>query len=219
MSKKNKRKRYAEVEKLPNILQFSDFEHEQPPKGRWATDIFGNRHPIVLELACGKGHYTLELARRHPDKNFIGVDIKGSRLYVGAKKALAENLSNVRFLRVQIEHLQAYFSTGEIDEIWITFPDPFPKHARRKRRLTSPRFLDIYRDIGRKGCTVHLKTDAALLFQYTLDTLQEQNIPADRIIHDVYATHANDPLLSIQTDFERRHLKEGRTIQYICFSV
>lgn len=219
MSKKNKLKRYADVENLPNILQFTDFQSDPPPKREWASAEFGNQNPIILELACGKGHYTVELARRNPDKNFIGVDIKGSRLWVGAKTALAESLTNVRFLRVQIEHLQTYFAPGEIQEIWITFPDPFPKHARRKRRLTSPRFLSIYRDIAAPGCIVHLKTDSDLLYHYTLETLREQSIPALRQIDDVHGTHPDDPQLSILTDFEQRHLRDGRTIHYVCFSV
>ena len=219
MSKKNKRKRYADVENLPNILQFTDFENTHPPKGEWASSVFGNDNPVILELACGKGHYTLELARRNPNINVIGVDIKGSRLWVGAKIALAEPLHNVRFLRVQIEHLQTYFAPGEIHEIWITFPDPHPKHARRRRRLTSPRFLDIYRAITAPDCKVHLKTDSDLLYHYTLETLREQSISPIRQIDDVHATHPDDPLLSILTDFELRHLQDGRTIHYVCFSV
>jgi len=157
MSKRNKLQKFADLLQFPNVYEHVDLESDtllggggQPLHlaGKWGSRVFQNDRPLTLELACGRGEYSLELARRHPDRNFIGVDIKGARLWKGARTALQEALPNVAFLRIRIEHIARFFSLGEVDEIWITFPDPFLKKSKANRRLTSPRFLDTYRRIG-----------------------------------------------------------------------
>src|SRR6056297_388522 len=142
---KNKQQRYREVEEFPNVFLYTDYtEGSEKPRGKWHSDIFKNVNPIIAELACGKGDYTLQLSDKYPDKNYIGIDIKGDRIWKGAKKALKDGRDNVRFLRIYIDHLDEYFEFGEISEIWITFPDPYPKKGDISKRLTSPKFLNIY---------------------------------------------------------------------------
>lgn len=209
---KQKLFRYAEVGKLENVVEL-----DPRFKGRWASDYFNNSNPIVLELACGKGHYTLELARRYPDKNVIGVDIKGERIYIGATQALDEGLKNAGFLRIQIEDLNQYLEPGEISEIWITFPDPFLR--KPDKRLTSVRFLKIYSELLARNGLVHLKTDDPELHAFTLRMIEQYGLELVNHIPDVYAQTPNDSDVYIQTFYESLHLAEGRTIRYISFRI
>ncbi|NBC25460.1 MAG: tRNA (guanosine(46)-N7)-methyltransferase TrmB [Bacteroidetes bacterium] len=217
---KNKLQRYAENKELENVIEHGAFgEDDFSHKGRWAQEVFGNKNPIIVELACGKGEYTTSLAERFPNKNFIGIDIKGDRIWKGAKRAIEQNLDNVRFLRCFIDHLDQYFSKGEIHEFWITFPDPFLKKSDAKKRLTSPKFLSIYRKIAEESATVHLKTDSEQLFRFTEWVIENQQLPVIRRFDDLYGEGPADELLSIKTYYEKKHLAAGRKIHFISFSL
>jgi len=172
----------------------------------------------VLELACGKGEYTVNLARLFPDKNFIGVDYKGNRIWRGAKTALEENVNNVAFLRIQIENLIDYFGPAEVDEIWITFPDPQPQLSREKKRLTSPRYLDMYKHILKDGGFVNLKTDNDGLHAYTAEKIGELELNLHIKTEDVYHSEYADEVLSIKTYYEKKYLKVNKNINYLKFS-
>jgi tRNA (guanine-N7-)-methyltransferase len=219
---KQKLYRYATVGTFSNVVELNP-----KFKGVWAKEFFGNTFPITLELACGKGHYVLALAEKHPNQNFLGVDIKGERLFVGARIGLAQGLSNAGFLRTQIEDLTQYFEAGEVHEIWITFPDPYLR--KPEKRLTSARFLSIYRQILAPGGIIHLKTDSPELEESTLSVLQKHQITPLAYLPDIYAALPQAPErpeaiadqvpLYIQTHYERLHLKEGRTIRYIAFQL
>ena len=218
MGNKNKIKRITEVAQFENVLEYTEFENKAKPAGQWNQHIFKKPQPITLELACGKGEYTLELARRFPDRNFIGIDIKGPRIWRGAKTAIEDNLENVRFLRIFIDHLDQYFGKNEIDEIWITFPDPYiRKKSKRSKRLTSSKFLDIYRKVLKPDGVIHLKTDSPILYQFTLDTIREQGCQLKENIYDVYQQKPVPELLDIKTFYENLHLAEGKTIYYVAF--
>ena len=209
-----KLQRFAELATFPNT-----FQNPLGMKGRWNELYFKNNNPITLELACGKGEYTLELARRFPRQNFIGIDIKGARLWRGAKTALEQNLANVAFLRIPIEKITEYFAQNEIEEIWITFPDPFPRKGKAKKRLTSPRFLNLYRQILRPGGLIHLKTDDLNLFDYTREILKGERCSPKMIIENLYNGQNPEELLSIKTTYELKHLQAGKTIKYLSFSM
>lgn len=214
---KRKLQKFAELETMDNVFQ-KPFPTQYQSK--WSSEIFQNNNPIVLELACGKGDYTIALAERYPNTNFIGVDIKGNRIHVGAKSALERNLTNVRFLRQFIDHLDEQFAPNEVSEIWITFPDPFLRESKESKRLTSPKFLDIYRKILKPSGTINLKTDSPELFNYTLKVIEEQSLPLISRIDDVYADPQSDKLLTnIQTYYEKKHLDDGRTIRYLKFQI
>lgn len=208
MSRK-KRIRFAELKNFTNV-----FELPKNLGGTWATH-FGNKNPIVVELACGKGEYTIELARRFPEKNFIGIDIKGERIWVGAKTALEENLQNVAFVRVYINRLDWVFAENEISEIWITFPDPFLPNGDAHRRLTAPYFLNLYRRFLQEGAPIQLKTDSLPLYTYSQKTICTSGAIIDENISDLYALETIPELLHIQTTFEKRHLEDHRTITYL----
>lgn len=209
---KQKLFRYAEVSKLENVVELNPLH-----KGKWAADFFNNSCPIVLELACGKGHYTLEMAKKYPHKNLIGVDIKGERIYVGATQALDEGLKNAGFLRIQIEYLNQYVEPGEISEIWITFPDPYLR--KPDKRLTSVRFLKIYSELLTRNGLVHLKTDDTELYAFTLRMIEQYGLELVHHIPDVYAQTPDDSDVYIQTCYEAMHLAQGRTIRYISFRI
>lgn len=219
MGSKNKLKRFDEVAKLPNVFEYTDFDTPYEHRGKWGEKVFGNSNPVVLELACGKGEYSLALARNYPDKNIVGVDIKGARIWVGANEALEDNLDNVRFIRSYIDHLDLFFGENEVSEIWITFPDPFPRKSKKRKRLTSPKFLKLYRTFAAKECRVHLKTDSELLWQFTKETIAEEQLNVIDEVEDIYSERPDDPLLTIQTYFEKLHLKAGKQIRYICFDL
>ncbi|PAU93564.1 tRNA (guanosine(46)-N7)-methyltransferase TrmB [Aliifodinibius salipaludis] len=218
---KGKLKKFKEVTEFPNTLELTDFQNEksQKPKGRWHSDIFENDNPMVLELACGKGTYTLELARRNPNKNFVGVDIKGHRIWKGANQALEEGLDNVRFLRIYIDHLDEYFGPDEVDDIWITFPDPYPLYSDRNKRLSGPKFLKIYQRVLKKGGAIRFKTDSNELFTFTKESVRQSGCEVHDVVEEIYQERPDDELLTIQTHFERRHLEKGRTISLIKFSL
>lgn len=194
------------------------FEKAPVLKGKW-HDFFKNQNPIILELACGKGDYTLGMARLFPEKNFIGVDIKGNRIWSAARISALENLKNVAFIREQIDKVNEYFLQGDIEEIWITFSDPFPKKADRNRRLTSKKFLEVYKKVIKKNGFIHLKTDSDILYNYTKEVLADFPSVILKDYEDVYGMNKNEELFGIQTYYEKMHLTEGRTIKYICFTL
>jgi len=185
--------------------------------GHWREQVFGNDHPIILEIGCGRGEYTVGLAEFYPDANFIGVDIKGSRLWAGSKEAARRELSNVAFLRTQAEMIDKHFAPGEVGEIWITFPDPRSPAGESKKRLTSPRFLALYRHILRPDGIVHLKTDDRPLWDFTRETLATAGIVPDRITDDFAASPWSDIVHGLQTTYERRFSAEGKPIHYLAF--
>jgi len=212
---KDKLRKFSEINTFPNVYQL---EEGKVLKGRWAAHHFKNDHPVVLELACGKGEYALNLARMFPEKNFIGLDIKGNRLWRGAKTGIEEGVSNLAFLRIQIEDIMAYFAEGEIDEIWITFADPQPREGHERKRLTSPRFLTQYRHLLKPGGKVNLKTDNDGLYAYTCEMVAEHQLKTHKSTDNLYASPFADEVLSIKTHYERIYLKRDKTINYIQFS-
>lgn len=179
--------------------------------------MFGNDHPLVLELGCGKGEYTVGLARRYPEVNFMGMDIKGARMWTGAKTAREEGLGNVAFLRTRIEFIHSFFAGDEVDEIWITFPDPQEKRRRLKKRLPGALFLNKYREFMKDGGLVHLKTDNRELYLDTLEMVRYNELPIVRSSDDVYSEPWEDETVSIQTYYEKRFLLKGIKINYLCF--
>lgn len=229
MSRRNKLQKFAELTTFPHV--FEDFNREDRKlngangqffalKGRWGATVFKNDHPLVLELACGYGEYTVALAAADPARNFVGVDIKGNRIWRGAKTALEETLPNAAFLRTRIERIDDFFDTGEVDEIWITFPDPFLKKSKSNRRLTSPPFLSLYRKILKPGGLLHLKTDEGVLSEFTLNTLHYDPEASIRYSNpDIYAGELIRPELAIPTRYERIHQAKGKTIKYIQFTI
>lgn len=222
MGSKNKLKRFKENETFKNVIQPKREEVEQKLfdlKGKW-KEFFGNDNPLVLELGCGKGEYTVGLARLEPQKNFIGIDIKGARFWRGAKTALDEDLPNVAFLRTQIELIDHIFAENEISEIWITFPDPQIKYKRTKHRLTNFSFLERYRLILKKDGVVHLKTDSEFMHGYTLGLLHGLGLEVLYANHDVYKNEGSPrEVLGIQTFYEQQYLEKGKPITYIQFKV
>jgi len=218
---KNKLKRFRENETFTNVVQptrdevLEGFEW----KGKWNT-FFKNNNPIVLELGCGKGEYTVGLAQRNPDKNYIGIDIKGARFWRGAKSALEHGLDHVAFLRTQIELVDQLFGENEVDEIWITFPDPQIKYKRTKHRLTNPVFLQKYKQILKPKGVVHLKTDSEYMHGYTLGLLQGLGHEICYANHDVYRNEGSpSEVLEIQTFYENQYLEAGKPITYIQFRI
>ena len=227
MSRRNKLEKFAELLTFPNVYQ--NYNPKEPclqylagekvsRKGEWKAVHFGNHADLVLELACGGGEYSLDLARQYPNRNFIGVDIKGNRLWKGARKAMAANCNNVAFLRTRIEQIDLFFGSDEISEIWITFPDPYLKKSKANRRLTSHFFLNKYAKILRSGATLHLKTDSAELYEFTLETLSgEDRFHLLEHTCDLYDGIILRPELTIKTFYEKMHLEDGRTIKYVRF--
>ena len=212
---KDKLRRFAEIDTFSNVLQL---DAGKPFKGVWAADFFKNNNPVVLELACGKGEYTVNLAQLFPGKNFIGIDYKGNRIWRGAKTALEETVPNVGFLRIQIENIPDYFAPGEIDEIWITFPDPQPQLSREKKRLTSPRFLEKYKQFLKPGGYINLKTDNDDFYTYTAEKIAELNLALHVKTEDLYHSSYADEVLSIKTYYEKKYLKDNKNINYLKFS-
>jgi tRNA (guanine-N7-)-methyltransferase len=219
---KNKLQRFAENLTFDNLFQYSYeqlYQDAFPFKGRWSSDFFKNNLPIILELGCGKGEYTIGLAEKKPDFNFIGFDIKGARLWRGLINASEKNLKNVAFVRSKIELINEYFSKDEISEIWITFPDPQPQKSRTRKRLTSPYFLNRYKQILKDDGLIHLKTDSDLLYKYTLELLLNESHPVYYHTDDLYATSEILEVKQIQTFYEKIWLSEGLTIKYIRFGL
>jgi tRNA (guanine-N7-)-methyltransferase len=212
---KDKLRRFAEIETFENVLQLDE---GKPFKGGWSAKQFKNDQPLILELACGKGEYTVNLARLFPATNFIGLDYKGNRIWRGAKTALEDQIPNVAFLRIQIENILDYFGEEEVDEIWITFPDPQPQISREKKRLTSPRFLEKYKQILKPGGFIHLKTDNDGLHAYTLEKIEELSLKLVARTEDLYHSDLVDEVLSIKTYYEKKYLAHEKNINYLKFS-
>ncbi|EAZ83116.1 tRNA (guanosine(46)-N7)-methyltransferase TrmB [Algoriphagus machipongonensis] len=209
--------RFKENEANPNVVQEGK-EIFEKIKGNWNKLQFQNDNPIVVELACGRGEFTVGLARVYPNQNFIGVDIKGSRIWKGSSTATAEGIQNVSFLRTQIELLERFFEKGEISELWITFPDPFPRDGDEKRRLTSPRFLEMYKPMLKDGGTVHFKTDNTGLFDYSLELFQSrEDVDLLGHTHDFYQSEWKDDHFGIQTRYEKMFSEKGEKIKYLKF--
>lgn len=218
---KNKLKRFEENLKFTTLFQ-PNISYPPPDdalKGNWNTSYFKNNNPIVLELGCGRGEYTIELAKKFPDKNFIGIDWKGARLWRGAKTAFEENMLNAAFLRIQILNCYAFFAPGEVDEIWITFPVPHMGKTEERKRMTSPRLINLYRSFMRPGGIINLKTDNRPLFDYTLDIIQSENLKLLIKEEDVHQNRVDDEILAIKTTYENIWLKEGAKICFVRFEI
>ena len=220
---KNKLRRFEENKSFPNLFQpsFAEvYQKDHPNKGCWSRKVFKNNFPIVLELGCGKGEYSLAMAQRESDKNFIGIDIKGARLWRGAKTALEEKIENVAFIRTRIDLIESFFAPKEISEIWITFPDPQPK--KEKKRLTSPAFLNKYLTFLQPGAIIHLKTDSRPLHDYTRQIVEEWEgmrlLEVDTNI-SLSGRQNTDPLIAVRTFYEEIFLSEGKPITYLKFSI
>lgn len=212
---KDKLRKFAEINTFPNVYQL---DKGKALKGQWAAAHFKNNNPVVLELACGKGEYAVGLAKFFPEKNFIGIDLKGNRIWRGAKTGVEEQISNLAFLRIQIEDLLDYFGEKEIDEIWITFADPQPQISREKKRLTSPNFLAKYKPLLRDGGKINLKTDNDGLYLYTKEKVAELGLLTHKDTDHLYQSDLADEVLSIKTHYERIYLKKDKNINYIQFS-
>lgn len=212
---KDKLRKYSEIETFANVYQL---EQGQALKGQWQGKHFKNEHPLVLELACGKGEYTVNMAQLFPERNFIGIDYKGNRIWRGAKTAMEENIPNVAFLRIQIEHILDYFAAGEISEIWITFPDPQPQISREKKRLTSNRFLEMYKLLLQPGGFVHLKTDNDDLHAFTAEKIEEHTLKLHAKTENLYHSDLVDEVLTIKTYYEKKYLAVEKNINYLKFS-
>jgi len=218
---KNKLKRFLENETFSNLFQPTRDEllnDNFSLKGNWNKQYFKNNRPIVLELGCGKGEYTLGLSKRYPEKNFIGIDIKGARIWRGAKTALQEQRNNIAFVRMQIELIEKVFAPDEVAEVWITFPDPQIKYKRTKHRLTNPDFLKRYQNILKEDGVIHLKTDSEFLHGYTIGLLQGLGHDILYAHHNIYVnTYAPEEVVNIQTFYEKQFLKQGKAITYLKF--
>lgn len=205
--------RFAELNTFPNVLQFP-----KEIKGNW-NNHFHNNNPITLELACGKGEYAVGLSEMHPEHNFIGVDLKGNRLWVGAKKALEKKMDNVAFLRIQIDQLTDYFSNNEVAEIWITFPDPQLRLSKAKKRLTHPKFLRLYQQVIKPGGLIHLKTDSPDLYHFTKKVIELYDCKLLADYADVYSQENISPELQLKTHYESLDIAQSNRIHYLCFSL
>ena len=217
---KNKLKKFADMEQFSCVFQFPYAQvagEGCPMRGRWRGQYFGNDRPLVLELGCGKGEYAVGLGQRFTDKNYIGIDIKGARMWTGARMVESLGLPNVAFLRTNIELVDRMFAPDEVDELWITFPDPQMKKVNK--RLTSTRFLETYRHILRDGGLVHLKTDSPFLYAYTHALVEQNGLPVRIDTDDLYHSGLTDDILEIKTHYECQWLQRGLTIKYICFAL
>jgi tRNA (guanine-N7-)-methyltransferase len=223
---KRKLERFAQLKQFANVIE-SVIENNTVPnhtiKGNWRKTYFKNNHPIIVELGCGKGEYTVGLAQRYPEKNFIGIDIKGNRMWVGAKDALDQQLKNVAFIRTRIDFVSSFFAQNEIDEIWLTFSDPQP--GKENKRLSSPRFIERYKEILKPRGLVHLKTDSDLLFEYTCAQIQQKKYPLLHCTNDLYRENmgemdsAMQEILSIKTHYEQLFSAKGFRIKYCKFLI
>lgn len=217
---KDKLKRFSELETMERVFQpdFSEvFKNDFHLKGKWKPEVFGNEKPMVLELGCGAGEYTVGLARIYPQKNFMGLDIKGARIWKGAKIAHMDRLDNVVFLRTRIDFITSFFAKDEVDELWITFPDPQERRRRRKKRLTGDVFLNLYRQFLKDGGFINLKTDNFGLYSYTLELAKYNKLEIEWHTDDLYHTGRSDETVSIQTFYEAIFREEGKSINFIRF--
>jgi tRNA (guanine-N7-)-methyltransferase len=210
---KRKLQQFAEFKTFDKTF---DFPYDL--KGKWKQEVFKNDHPLVLELGCGKGEYTVALAKQYPEKNFLGIDIKSNRMWRGALTAKEQGITNAGFIRMIINNVATIFDEHEVDEIWITFPDPFPKDRHMKHRLTSPNFLSLYKTILKPNGIVNFKTDDTPLFEYSLEVLKELNITPQEVNWDVHHNEDSHPhLREIRTYYENKFSAQGRTIKYLRF--
>ena len=219
---KHKLERFAQLKTFNNVIEpkFADiFNKDHTLKGNWNKSFFKNSNPVVIEVGCGKGEYTTGLAERFPGKNYIGIDIKGARMWKGALYAVENKLANVGFLRTRIEHIASFFAPGEISEIWITFPDPQEKRIRALKRLTSSRFLSLYKQFLKPDGIVHLKTDSDHLYEYTCRICNSNQLPVKINTRDLYKTNLDEHLLSIKTFYESQFLLQGCSIKYLSFEL
>lgn len=208
-----KLQRYAAIKAFPNVL-----EYPEGMKGQWG-DFYKNKNPLIVELACGRGEYTVGLAGLFPQQNFLGVDVKGNRMFIGAKKCLEDKLENAGFLRTQIEKIAAYFAAGEVDEIWITFPDPQLRVSKAKKRLTHPRFLRLYQQILKPSGFVHLKTDSPDLYKFTKRVAELYNLDIVEDSDNVYAESIIREELKIKTHYESLDIAQSKKIHYLRFTL
>jgi tRNA (guanine-N7-)-methyltransferase len=206
--------KFADLKNHPNVL-----EKDNRLKGKWRSDFFKNDGELIVELACGRGEYTLGLAEKFLDKNFIGVDIKGNRIWSGARLGVLAGLKNFAFIRTQIDHIDEYFEKDEVDEIWITFADPFLKPSKWKKRLTAPTFLDLYRKILKPNGVIHLKTDSTVLYEFTRKVVLDSGHLVLHDYDDIYGSKVSHLCHDIQTYYERKHLKNGLSIKYLSFQL
>ncbi|MBN2633763.1 MAG: tRNA (guanosine(46)-N7)-methyltransferase TrmB [Bacteroidales bacterium] len=219
---KNKLARWAELGTFSNVLQPPGEEvknKDHPLKGKWSSHFFLNNNPLVVELGCGKGEYTTGLSRKFPDNNYIGVDIKGARMWRGAKTSREQGLNNTAFIRTRIEFISSFFESGEVDEIWLTFPDPHPGKKNANKRLTCPWFLNMYRNFVKDKGIIHLKTDNFELFRYTSSLAEVNGLNIIRSSTDVHNEMPGDEILKIKTHYENLFLHEGSKINYLEFSL
>jgi tRNA (guanine-N7-)-methyltransferase len=216
---KRKLEHFAETAAFENFIQISydELKNGFHLKGLWNKSFFKNEKPIVLELGCGKGEYTVGLAVRNQEKNYIGIDIKGSRMWRGAKTATEECISNVAFLRTQVNLIAGFFAKDEVSEIWVTFPDPHPRKSKERKRLTSKRFVDIYNKILKQDGIIHLKTDNAALYEYTLEVIKENSYKLLYNTEDLYNSGNTEDVVEIQTFYENKFLELGMPICYLRF--
>lgn len=213
--------RFAENLTFDNLFQYTYEEIALgfDLKGNWSKDFFKNSNDLILELGCGKGEYTVGLARMNPDRNYIGIDVKGARMWKGLKTAEDEGITNVAFIRTRINLTGFYFSKDEVSEIWITFPDPQPRQIKSKKRLTSPNFLKQYSEFLKPGGIIHLKTDNIIFFEYTLDVINELGLKLLYANDDVYSSGLENEVTQIQTYYEKIWLKHGTRIKYLKFQL
>ena len=213
---RSKLAKFAIIAERENVIEPGNELYGQI-KGKWRELYFQNNNPVVLEVGCGRGEYTIGMAQLFPEKNFIGSDIKGARLWKGSTMAEEQELTNVAFLRTFIEQIEDNFAEGEVDEIWITFPDPRPRDRDIKRRLTSPRFLELYRKILKPNGLIHLKTDNLGLYEYTVEVLQEMKNEVKQLLHtkNLYQSNLQEYTMGIYTTYEKRYLAEGVPIKYL----
>jgi tRNA (guanine-N7-)-methyltransferase len=217
---KKKLQRFAEMETFSNVIQpkFNDvFQKDFQLKGLWSSHLFKNQNPVILELGCGKGEYTTGLARKFPENNFIGIDVKGARLWRGALTALSDNLSNALFIRTRIEFINSFFGPDEISEIWITFPDP--QIEKKRKRLISPRFLNTYTKFLKNNGIIHLKTDNTVLYNYAFNLIRKNDLVIRFHTDDLYSSGFYGDVLNIRTFYEQQYLDKGKKIKYLCFEL
>jgi len=217
---KNKLARWAELGTFDKVIQHDNkigFGKEHQLRGKWNSEIFKNQNPLIIELGCGRGEYTTALSQKFPDQNFIGVDIKGARMWRGAKTAHEDNLMNAAFLRTRIEFINSFFAEDEVDEIWLTFPDPQLDKKNSNKRLTCPWFLNIYRQFLKDGGIIHLKTDNYELFNYTKKLAQRNGLTVITATTDLHSEITGDDILRIRTHYEEIFLKQGLKINYLAF--
>ena len=219
----SKQEKFAEFETFKNCftLFFENLSKGFDFKGKWRSEYFKNDRPIVLELGCGKGEYTVGLAQNNPGKNYIGVDIKGNRIWTGAKQAIEQSLNNVGFLRTRIDFIDHCFAENEVDEIWITFPDPQPQSTRERKRLTHNMFTNRYKKFLKPNGLVHLKTDSTSFYEYTLEVIAENKFPLVWHTNNLYQNCPADrhELIQIKTYYEKMFTEKGEDIKYICFKL